>query len=137
MKKISLAVIIIFVCLTAKSQYNKGITIEPILKTDTTTTGQKIIYPNFKEDEVTILKITIHPGESTGWHKHEFPVFAYVIEGTLTVEIENNKIIQFAKNTSLAEVINIFHNGTNNGKENVVLLAFYMGEKGKGLSVKK
>ncbi len=56
MKRIVVTISLIFVCLIGKSQYSKGIVIEPILKTDTTSIGQKIIYPHFKEDEITILK---------------------------------------------------------------------------------
>jgi quercetin dioxygenase-like cupin family protein len=136
MRRITLVLIITFIFLRAESQYNKGIIVEPILKTDTTAIGQKIVYPSFKDDEVTILKVTIPPGESTGWHKHPFPVFAYVLEGSLTVESENNKIILLTKNSSFPEVINTYHNGTNRGTENVVLIAFYMGEKGKPLSIR-
>jgi len=137
MKRIALTVIVMFICFVGKSQYSKGIVIEPILKTDTTTIGQKIQYPDFKDDEVTITKITIPSGESTGWHKHEFPVFAYILKGSLTVEFENNKTMQFKENSSFAEVINTFHNGINKGKEDVVLIAFFMGEKGKSLSEHK
>jgi len=137
MKKVLLVVSALLICFMAEAQYSKSISMEPVLKTDTTTIGQKIIYPQFKDDEVTILKINIPPGESTGWHKHEFPVFAYVLKGTLTVEIENNKTLQFPKNTSFAEVMNTFHNGINKGDEAVVLIAFFMGGKGTGLSIHK
>jgi quercetin dioxygenase-like cupin family protein len=137
MKGLLLTIIVIFVCVSGKSQYNKDIIIEPILKTDTTTIGQKIIYPHFADDEITILKVTILPGKSTGWHKHEFPVFAYILKGNLTVELENGKTMQFSENSSFSEVINTFHNGINKGKENVVLIAFYMGGKGAQLSVRK
>jgi len=123
------------VCHTAKSQYNKGVVLEPVLKTDTTSIGQKIVYPNFQSDEVSIVKVIIPSGKSTGWHKHNFPVFAYVLQGTLTVEIENRKSLQFSQNSSFSEVINTLHNGVNNGKEDVILIAFFMGEKGKPLSV--
>jgi len=135
MKRLAFTLIVFCICTSGKSQYNKDIIIEPILKTDTTSIGQKIKYPNFQENEVTILKITIQPGKSTGWHKHEFPVFAYILNGNLTVEIENNKAMQFVENSSFSEVIDTLHNGTNNGKEDVVLIAFFMGEKGKPLSV--
>lgn len=137
MKRISLTIIVIFICLVVKSQYNREILIEPILKTDTTTIGQKISYPHFQQDEVTISKITIPSGKSTGWHKHEFPVFAYILKGNLTVELENNKIMQFPENSSFSEVINTFHNGVNNGKDDVVLIAFFMSGKGVALSVHK
>lgn len=137
MKRVALTVIVMLICFVGKSQYSKGIVIEPMLKTDTTSIGQKIQYPDFEEDEVTISKITIPSGESTGWHKHEFPVFAFILKGILTVEFENNKTLQFKENSSFAEVINTFHNGINKGKEDVVLIAFFMGGKGKSLSIHK
>ena len=135
MKRIYLIIVLTWICLTAKSQYNKGVVLETVLKTDTTSIGQKIVYPTFASDEVSIVKVTLPPGKSTGWHKHFFPVFAYVLKGTLTVEVENKKTLQFPVNSSFSEVINTLHNGVNNGNEDVVLIAFFMGEKEKPLSV--
>ena len=135
MKRITLTIIALCICFVLKAQYNNEIKVELLLKTDTTSIGQKIIYPNFQSDEVTIAKVTIPPGKSTGWHKHTIPVFAYVLTGNLTVEIENKQTKQFPENTTFSEVINTFHNGINNGKIDVVLIAFYMGEKGKPLSI--
>ena len=136
MKKILLLLLQVSVFLHASSQasYNKGLIIEQLLKTDTTALGQKIVYPAFQDDEITILKITVPPGESTGWHKHIIPVFAYILEGTLTVELKDNNTITLTKNSTFSEVRNTYHNGINKGTENVVLIAFYMGEKGKPLS---
>ena len=135
MKRIYVVIILTCICLTAKSQYNKGVVLESVLKTDTTSIGQKIVCPTFANDEVSIVKVTLPPGKSTGWHKHFFPVFAYVLKGTLTVEVENKKTLQFPVNSSFSEVINTLHNGVNNGNEDVVLIAFFMGEKDKPLSV--
>ena len=135
MKRVTLTIIALCICFILKAQYNNGVKVESLLKTDTTSIGQKIIYPNFQSDEVTISKVTIPPGKSTGWHKHTIPVFAYVLKGNLTVELENKQTKQFSENTTFSEVINVFHNGVNNGKEDVVLIAFYMGEKGKPLSI--
>ena len=135
MKRISFIIVLTCICLSAKSQYNKGVVLETVLKTDTTSIGQKIVYPTFANDEVSIVKVTLPPGKSTGWHKHFFPVFAYVLKGTLTVEVENKKTLQFPVNSSFSEVINTLHNGVNNGSEDVVLIAFFMGEKDKPLSV--
>lgn len=134
MKKYLLLLSIFFVCLTAKSQYNKAVVLEPLLKTDTTSIGQKIVYPDFVNDEVSIIKVTIPPGKFTGWHKHFFPVFGYVMQGMLTVETENGKSNTFLTGSAFSEVINTPHNGINNGSEDVVLIAFFMGEKGKPLS---
>ncbi len=137
MKRILLAAALSGLFLTGNCQYNSTIRVETVLKTDTTSLGQKINYPSFKDDEVTMLKLTIPPGQSTGWHKHEFPVFAYVMKGILTVEFEDGKTRTFPENSSFSEVININHNGSNQGKKDLVLLAIYLGEKGKKLSIPK
>ena len=138
MKKIILFLTVcLFIMPCLFSEYSKEVLVEPVLKTDKTSIGQDIAYPDFKDEEVTISKVTIPPGKSTGWHKHVFPVFAYVLKGNLTIELESQKTLEFAPNSSFAEVIDTFHNGKNNGKEDVVLIAFFMGEKGKPLSVKK
>jgi len=135
MKRLEFTFLILFLCFGVNAQYNKGVVLETILKTDTTSIGQKLVYPDFANDEVSIIKVILPPGKSTGWHKHVFPVFAYVLQGVLTVEIEHTKALQFPANTSFSEVLNTLHNGVNNGKEDVILIAFFMGEKGKPLSV--
>lgn len=137
MKKTSFLIIVLFVIFTAKAQYKSEIRIEPLLKTDTTSIGQKIAYPQVLDAEVTMSRITIPAGKSTGWHKHDYPVFAYVLKGVLTVEFENNKSVKYHENSTIAEVVNIFHNGINKGKDDVVLIAIYLGEKGKDLSAGK
>jgi len=137
MKKLTLFIAIAITCFSVKAQYSQDVILSSILKTDTTSIGQKIIFPQNNNNEISIIKVTIPPGKSTGWHKHSNPVFAYVISGTLTVELEGDKKLTFSANTSFAEVINTYHNGTNLGKEEVVLIAFFMGEKGKLLSEHK
>lgn len=134
MKQIALIIAILGLATIANAQYSKGVDVETSIKTDTNSIGQKIHYPHFENEEVTIAQVTIHPGKSTGWHMHAFPVFAYVLKGNLTVEIENHKTMEFAENSSFAEVVNTRHNGINNGTTDVVLVAFYLGEKGKPLS---
>ncbi len=137
MKQTAFLILAFFVFFTARAQYTNEIVIEQVLKTDTTTIGQKIVYPQVQNAEVTMSKITIPPGKSTGWHKHAYPVFAYVLKGVLTVELENNKMVQFGENASIAEVMETYHNGINRGTEDVVLIAIYLGEKGKSLSTRK
>jgi len=137
MKRLLIITFVLSVAFSVRSQYNGNIIIEQVLKSDTTSIGQKIVYPRVSNAEVTISKITFPPGSSTGWHKHDVPVFAYVQEGELTVELENGKFVQFKQGTSFAEVYDTWHNGINNGTDSLVLIAIYMGEKGKALSKSK
>lgn len=134
MKRLLIIALVLFVAFSARSQYKGDIIIEQVLKSDTTSIGQKIVYPQVSNTEVTVSKIIFPPGSSTGWHKHDIPVFAYVLEGELTVELENGKSVQFKQGTSFAEVHDTWHNGKNNGIDSLVLIAIYMGEKGKALS---
>jgi len=137
MKNLSILALGLICALSLSAQlYNKGAIVETMLKTETSSIGQKIQYPRTANSEVTIAKVTIEPGESTGWHRHNNPVFAYIQQGVLTVEIENHETKQFTAGTSFSEVINTLHNGVNNGIENVVIIAFYLGEKDKPLSTK-
>lgn len=137
MKKHLLTLILLaFISLTAKSQYS-GLIIKELLKTDTTSIGQKITYPEFTDPAVTMLKITIPPGKSTGWHKHNIPVFAYVVKGTLTVELEDHREMKFKEESTFAEMRNTYHNGKNMEDSDLVLIAIYMGGKGQKLSIPK
>ncbi len=135
MKRFFLLSVLILSGLMARSQYKTGLIIEPLLKTDTTSLGQDFSYPDPVKDEVTLLKITFPPGTSTGWHRHGMPVFAYVEKGELTVELEGGRELRFIEGSSFAEVIGTSHNGVNRSKEELVLIAFYLGEQGKNLSI--
>ena len=138
MKWSILPILLIMMCLSGMAQnYNNGVLVEIVQKTDTTSIGQKIVLPDLKNMEVTMAKVTLQPGKSTGWHKHNFAVFAYIAKGNLSIEFENGKTLQFAENSSIAEVVNTYHNGTNNGNVDAVLYVYYLGEKGKPLSIRK
>jgi quercetin dioxygenase-like cupin family protein len=129
-------ILLAIISLTARSQYS-GLNIKELLRTDTTSIGQKITYPDFADPEITMLKITIPPGKSTGWHKHNIPVFAYVVKGILTVELEDHQIKKFKEESTFAEMRDTYHNGTNKEDSDLVLIAIYMGGKGQKLSIMK
>jgi quercetin dioxygenase-like cupin family protein len=131
------AILLFLISTLATAEYNKEVQLTPVLKTDKTTIGQRFHYPNPDNDEVTVMKVTIPPGKETGWHKHNFPVFAYVEKGNLTIELDAMKPMQFPEGSSFAEVINTYHNGKNTGTGDVSLIAFFLGEKEKPLSVKR
>lgn len=121
----------------AVGDYNEGVQVQPLLKTGVTSIGQKIAYPAFPDSEVTIARVTIPPGKETGWHRHSFPVFAHVVQGTLVVEVEGGERLQYRQGSALAEVIDTYHNGRNEGTDEVILTAFFMGGKGIPLSTRK
>jgi quercetin dioxygenase-like cupin family protein len=135
--KIILTLLIFVTTAVQAQQYAGKLKIEKLVDTTVNSIGQKIAYPQFKDAKVTMAKITFPPGETTGWHKHMIPVFSYVLEGTLTVEIEGHQPAEYKKGTSFVESYDTYHKGTNKSDTDVVLFVVYLGGDGQPLAVKK
>lgn len=120
-----------------KAQYNNKLVVEELLHSEVNSMGQKISYPEVKDAKVTMKKITFPSGETTGWHKHDIPVFSYIIKGTLTVETEDGKVTEYKENTCFAESYNIYHKGINKENTDLVVIAIYLGGDARELSIKK
>lgn len=109
------------------ADYSSGVSAKVLLQTSQTGNGQKITYPLTDKAEVTAMTVELAPGSETGWHKHPIPVFAYVVSGKLSVELEDGKLLSFAAGDVIIEVVNTLHNGRNRGSEPVQLAVFYLG----------
>jgi len=114
----------------------EGVTVTPVKKATTTSNGDKIAYPMTDSPEVTVVTVEIPPGGETGWHKHRIPVYAYVLAGELTVELEDGKKAIFKEGDAIIEVVNASHNGRNLGAMPVKLVVFYTGVEGSSNTIK-
>jgi quercetin dioxygenase-like cupin family protein len=97
--------------------------------------GAPIAYPEGAANVTTAI-ITLAPGVSTGWHTHEVPLLAYVLQGELTVDYGSKGIKVYHAGEAVLEAMNWPHNGSNLGSVDVKLLAVYMGGGDKANSVK-
>lgn len=120
----------------ASDGYQAQIRVQPLLRTTTTTAGQPVVYPSTENPEVTAVLVEIPSGAQTGWHKHPFPCYAYILSGALTVEMEGGKSHHFQAGDALVESVNVLHNGKNTGTEPVKLVMFVTGEKEKPFTIK-
>ena len=102
----------------------------PLLSTGKTIVGETIRYPRSGEAHVTAAIFTLAPGGRSILHKHGVPLFAYILEGELTVDYGKHGTRTYKKGDSLMEAMNVAHFSVNNGSEPVRLLAVYMGAKG-------
>ena len=135
--KLSLVVCLLFVpSLINAADYASGVQAKVHLKTTTTVNGSPVTYLKTNKPEITVMNVEFAPGAQTGWHKHPEPVYAYVISGSLTVNIEGNITRQFNAGDVIIEVVNTRHNGINKGDVPVKLIVFYTGEKDKPIIVK-
>jgi quercetin dioxygenase-like cupin family protein len=104
--------------------------VRTVLSTRSTVTGEPIRYPTGAPAQVTAMEITLQPGQRTGWHTHPVPLFAYILEGELTVDYGAKGKRIYLKGDGLAEAMNEAHNGRNRGAHPVKILAVFIGLKG-------
>jgi len=101
----------------------------PLLSTGTSILGETIRYPNAGPAHVTAAIVTLAPGARTIMHKHGVPLFAYILDGELTVDYGGHGTRTYAQGQSFMEAMAVAHFGVNNGAQPVRLLAVYMGAK--------
>ncbi len=117
-------------------EYVGKIKAEKILVTTTAGNGQHHTYLQTAHPEVTAMTVEIPPGGETGWHLHTVPVYAYVLAGTLDVQIAGGKTLSFIQGDAIVEVQTLAHNGRNPGHETSRLVVFYTGEEGRPIVTK-
>ena len=84
-----------------------------IATTNTTITGQTITVP--ANPEVRVKTVTFAPGARLPVHKHLYPHYVYVLEGTLSVtNVETGKSFDEKQGSFFAEMIDTWHFGQNN-----------------------
>jgi quercetin dioxygenase-like cupin family protein len=126
----------IWAVLVSADGYTGNIQVRVLLKTDTTSLGQAMEYPDIDNPEVTAIEVIIPPGGGTGWHRHPVPGYGIILSGTLTLETEGGNTFVFVPGQAFAEVVKVRHNGRNLGKIPVKLVAFFTGEKGRPFTIK-
>lgn len=97
-----------------------------LLKTSKTVVGEEIVYPSGPAI-VTASIVTIAPGTETIWHQHGVPMFAYILEGELSVDYGAHGVRLYKQGDSLVEAMAVTHRGNNKGPALVRILAVYMG----------
>ena len=101
----------------------------PLLSTSTTILGEKIRYPK-GDAHLTAAIATLAPGARTIPHRHDVPLFAYILEGELTVDYGPDGKRTYVAGEALLEAFRTPHNGRNGGDGNVRLLAVFIGAEG-------
>jgi quercetin dioxygenase-like cupin family protein len=106
-----------------------GLTLTPVLQASTTFTGQPIRFPQSDNQLVAVLA-EVAPGGQVGRHLHPNPLFVYILEGTLTIEMDGHGTHAFRAGEGLAEVVNTWHNGRNLGDTPVRFLIVFAAQEG-------
>jgi quercetin dioxygenase-like cupin family protein len=104
--------------------------VETLLTTGKTLLGQTLTYPAGAPAKVTADIISIDPGAETGWHEHDVPLLAYMLEGELTVDYGADGTHVYREGDVIIEAIGTPHNGHNRGAGVVRMFAVFLGADG-------
>lgn len=110
----------------AAEQYKR---VETVFEGGTTVMGQPLHYPKGAAEVLAVI-VTLLPGEETGWHSHGEPLFAYVLEGELTVDYGPQGERAYTPGAGFLEAMAVAHNGRNAGDTPCRVLAVFLGAEG-------
>ncbi|MDP2409011.1 MAG: cupin domain-containing protein [Pseudolabrys sp.] len=108
----------------------QGYPLVPLFSTGTNIVGETIRYPTTGVAKVTAAIVTIAAGAKTITHEHGVPMFAYILDGELTVDYGTHGKRMYRKGDAFMEAISVEHFGVNPGTQPVRILVVYMGAEG-------
>jgi quercetin dioxygenase-like cupin family protein len=110
--------------------------LDVLVSSSKTIIGQNFHYPEGTA-KITGAIVTMQPGDTTGWHKHDAPLFAWMIEGQLTVDYGADGVRTYNKGDAFIEAFESYHNGKNTGDGVARVLAVFAGADGVANTVMK
>jgi quercetin dioxygenase-like cupin family protein len=97
------------------------VVVMPVVRMNTTVTGQPIVVPD--RPDVIVSIATFPPGARIAEHQHPHPHFVYVLEGVLpVVNTDADKTFEVKAGDFVAEMQDTWHYGINKGAAPVKLL---------------
>lgn len=100
--------------------------VDMLLSSTETIVGQTLVYPQ-GQAKMTAVIVVMQPGQSTGPHLHNVPLFGYMLEGELTVDYGPDGVKTYHTGDSLLEAVGSVHNGTNTGDGVARVLVVFAG----------
>jgi quercetin dioxygenase-like cupin family protein len=88
--------------------------------------------PKLDQQEIKVLAGTLPPGGTTPFHTHQYPVTAYVQEGTFTLELEGRPPLVKKAGEAFTEPPNVKMTGYNrSATEPLKVVIFYVSGPGE------
>lgn len=105
------------------------------LSSSETIVGEQIeAYPDGQPEIIGGL-IPLAPGYESGWHTHPVPVFAYIMEGEITVDYGTKGLRTYRAGDVFLEAMTWPHNARNLSDSKASVLVVYLGVVGEEYSI--
>jgi quercetin dioxygenase-like cupin family protein len=112
-----------------------GFTATTLLQTSTTVRDQPIRFPQ-GDNQFTAVLGEIAPGGQAGRHMHTVPLLVYILEGSLSIEMEGHATHVVSAGEAFTEVVNTWHNGRNLGSTPARFLIVFAGQDGTPITIR-
>src|SRR6476469_3501328 len=112
-QQVSALISMCVLCISVAGATESDVSVSPVMKGNTTISGQRIEYPHSNKPEITAVVIQIQPGKESGRHMHPVPTYVHILQGTLTIEFEDGSRQVVEQGRGFLEVVNTWHNGKN------------------------
>ncbi len=129
---VAIAFMVAFVGAAVQAQV--GFVSTPVLRATTSVEGQPIAFPLF-HNQAIVNYFTIAPGGSSPRHMHPVTPIVYVIEGTLTMEVDGYAPKVYTAGQAFVESVNVWHKAVNRGATPVKAIVVFAGEEDKPFTV--
>ena len=93
------------------------------------TVGAPVRYPAGRA-HVLSLVLTMVPGQETGWHRHDVPLYARMLDGEIEVDYGAGTAKRYRAGETFLEAMDRYHNGRVVGDATVRILIVFMGADG-------
>ena len=101
----------------AAQEQHEGYPLVPLFSTGKTIVGETIHYPTSGPSNVTAAIVTVAVGGKTIMHEHGVPLFAYVLDGELTVDYGSHGKRVYRQCEAIMEAIAVPHFGRKTGAQ--------------------
>jgi quercetin dioxygenase-like cupin family protein len=113
---------------------DNGAASAPLLSTGTTALGGTLHYPMSGPAHITAAIVTLAPGASTALHRHGVPMFAYILDGEITVDYGDRGKPTYRQGDALMEAMDVPH-CADAGSSPVRILVVFIGAEGAPMDV--
>ena len=116
------SVLFLFGAPVASAEERPNVTVRTLLSTQLTATGQPIVLPQ-RDVQLIVSEFVIAPGATLPVHRHPFPRYGIVMEGTLRVARPGREeVFEYKAGDVVVEMVGELHYGTNTGATAVRLI---------------
>lgn len=132
---VALAAVLAGISVGAQAADMPGVTSALVLQSTTTGDGVPLAYPA-GTPQITSRLFEFAPGAETPLHRHAMPLYAYILEGELTLLSDGQPVRRFKAGEAFMET-SLWHLGRNETGKPLRLLAVFMGTTDLPLSEPK